>query len=212
SAGSSSREGYFDHLRRAGATARRVLIHSAAAQWGVAPGAVTTEIGAPVNGTTGARMRYGGGAALPRLVTEVPEVAGADLKAREDWRIIGSNLDRLDIPAKTRGAAIYSADMRLPGMLYAAQLLAPVEGETPTVNSDAAARGLAGVVDVVALDNSVAVLADKWEVALAARDLLEVSWSETSEFRRYSSDREIEELAQAVGDGSRPAFTWEDRG
>ncbi|MEQ9607460.1 MAG: xanthine dehydrogenase family protein molybdopterin-binding subunit, partial [Kiloniellaceae bacterium] len=39
SAGSSSLEGYFDHLRRAGAAARRVLIHSAAAHWGVAPSA-----------------------------------------------------------------------------------------------------------------------------------------------------------------------------
>ena len=212
SAGSSSLEGYFDHLRRAGATARRVLIHSAAAHWGVAPGAVTTEAGVLVNGVTGARMRYGDVAALPALVTDVPEVADADLKPRESWRIIGSNPDRLDIPDKTRGGAIYSVDVRLPGMLYAAQLPAPVEGETPTVISDAAARGVAGVVDVIALDNSVAVLADKWEAALAARDLLDVTWSETSEFRRYSSDREIAELAQAVEDESRPAFTWENRG
>lgn len=212
SAGSSSLEGYFDHLRRAGAAARRVLIHSAAAHWGVVPGTVTTEAGVLVNGITGDRMRYGDVAALPELVTDVPEVADADLKPRESWRIIGSNPDRLDIPAKTRGAAIYSADVRLPGMLYAAQLLAPVEGEIPTVVSDAAARGVAGVVDVIALDHSVVVLADKWEAALAARDVLEVTWSETSQFRRYSSDREIEELAQAVEDGSRPAFTWENRG
>ena len=212
SAGSSSLEGYFDHLRRAGATARRVLIHSAAAHWGVAPGAVTTQAGVLVNGVTGDRMRYGDVTALPRLVTDVPQVDDADLKPRDTWRIIGSNPERLDIPAKVRGGALYSADVRLPGMLYAAQLLAPVEGETPTVVSDAAARGVAGVLEVIALDHSVAVLADRWESALAARDLLEVTWSETSEFRRYSSDREIEELTQAVDDESRPAFTWENRG
>src|SRR5512138_103407 len=212
SAGSSSLEGYFDHLRRAGATARRVLIHTAAAQWGVAPGAVTTEAGVLVNGVTGDRMRYGEIAALPEVVTEVPEITDADLKAREDWRIIGSDPDRLDIPAKTRGGAIYSSDVRLPGMLYAAQLLAPVEGETPTVISDAAARAVAGMADVIALDHSVAVLADTWEAALAARDLLDVTWSETSEFRRYSSAREIDELTQAVDDETRPVFTWENRG
>ncbi|MEQ8250606.1 MAG: molybdopterin-dependent oxidoreductase [Oceanibaculum nanhaiense] len=212
SAGSSSLEGYFQHLRRAGATARRVLIHSAAAHWGVSPAQVTTETGVLVNTASGARMSYGDVVVLSDIVTDIPAVTDADLKAREDWRIIGSDPGRLDIPGKTRGAAIYSIDVRLPGMLYAAQLLAPVEGESPVTVSDRSARDLPGVVQIVTLANSVAVLAETWETALAARDLLEVTWSEGSAFRHYGSDRELEELSQAVDDTSLPAFTWESRG
>ncbi|MFN3460761.1 MAG: molybdopterin cofactor-binding domain-containing protein [Oceanibaculum sp.] len=211
-AGSSSLEGYFQHLRRAGATARRVLIHSAAVHWGVDPGQVTTEPGVLVNAASGTRMTYGEVTALPEVITDVPAVTDAELKPRKNWRIIGTDPGRLDIPGKTRGAALYSIDVRLPGMLYAAQLRAPVEGETPVTVSDRAARDLPGVVQIVKLANSVAVLAESWEAALAARDLLGVTWSENSEFRHYSSDRELEELAEAVDDTSRPAFAWESRG
>jgi len=212
SAGSSSLEGYFDHLRQAGATARRVLIHSAAAHWGLSPEQVTTETGMLVNTASGARMTYGEVVALSDIVTDIPAITDADLKARKDWRIIGSDPGRLDIPGKIRGAALYSIDVRLPGMLYAAQLLAPVEGETPVAVSDRSARDLPGVVKIVPLANSVAVLAETWETALAARDLLVVTWSEDSEFRHYGSDRELEELSQAVDDTALPAFAWESRG
>ena len=211
-AGSSSLEGYFQHLRRAGATARRVLIHSAAAHWGLAPEQVTTDAGMLVNTTSGARMSYGEVAALPELVTDIPAITDADLKPRADWRIIGSDPGRLDIPGKTQGAALYSIDVRLPGMLYAAQLLAPVEGESPVTVSDRSARDLPGVVQIVTLANSVAVLAESWETALAARELLDVSWSENSAFRQNSSERELEELSRAVDDTSLPACAWESRG
>ena len=212
SAGSSSLEGYFQHLRRAGATARRVLIYSAAAHWGLAPEQVTTEAGILVNTASGARMTYGEVAALPAIVTDIPAITDADLKTRADWRIIGSDPGRLDIPGKTQGAALYSMDVRLPGMLYAAQLQAPVEGESPVVISDRSARDLPGVVQIVKLANSVAVLAERWETALTARDLLDVSWSEGSAFRQYSSEQELEELSRAVDDTSLPAFAWESRG
>jgi isoquinoline 1-oxidoreductase beta subunit len=211
-AGSLSMAGYFNTMRRAGAAARRVLIHSAAAAWQVPIGEVTSEPGVIIHRPSQRRMSFGEVVALPRLVTDVPAITDADLKPLEQWRLIGSDVARLDIPDKTRGATTYSIDVRLPGMVYAAELLAPVEGETPTVAADRDARAVPGVVDIIALPNAVAVVAETWEAALAARELLTVEWSRTSPFRSTDSAAELTKLAAAAADPAREATPWESRG
>ncbi|WP_459615844.1 xanthine dehydrogenase family protein molybdopterin-binding subunit [Bordetella sp. 2513F-2] len=211
-AGSSSVAGYFDIMRRAGAGARRILIHTAADAWGVPAGEVTTEPGVVLHPPSRRRLRYGEVIALPRIATQVPEITDADLKARSAYRLIGTDPGRRDIPGKTRGEAVYSIDVRVPGMVYAAQLHAPVEGEKPLAVSDAEARALAGVVDVIALPHSVVVVAERWETALRARDLLQVEWSEESRFRSASGDADLAAAVAAAGDAQRPGTAWEARG
>ncbi len=211
SAGSSSVEGYFTALRLAGANARRVLIRTAAAHWDVAPESLSTDAGHVVK-ADGERLGYGEVIRLPAPSAAIEQVSEAELKPRTDWRVIGTDKDRLDIPAKTRGESIYSIDVRLPGVLYAAQLLAPVEGETPNLVSDEASRRVAGVTDIVPLRNSVAVLAETWESALAARDLLQVEWTETSGFRNADSSLEMSELISAAESGEGDVIVWEERG
>lgn len=211
-AGSTSVEGYFTALRIAGATARLVLIQTAAASWGVPADEVATEPGLVVHAASGRRLRFGEVVALEDLRTDVLEVFEDDLKPREDWRLLGSDLDRRDIPGKTRGEAIYSIDVQVEGMTYAAQLLAPVEGETPTVESDAEALAVPGVIAVVPLANSVGVIAETFEAALAGRDGLRVSWSSDSPFRSADSESELTELAQEVDTPSAAPVAWEARG
>ncbi|WMT91931.1 molybdopterin cofactor-binding domain-containing protein [Pelagibacterium sp. H642] len=211
-AGSYTVEGYFTALRQAGAQARQILRQMAAAHWGVPAEEVTTRQGAVLHDASGRTMSYGQVAALPEPVTTVGEVAEDSLKPRSDWTIIGTDVERLDIPDKTTGATRYSIDVDVPEMVYAVQLLAPVEGETPTVNSDAAARAVDGVVDVIALPNSVAVLARSFWAAVAGRDALDVTWSETSPFRNADSEVELENLASVVDDMTADAVVWESRG
>src|SRR5690606_9638932 len=122
---------------------------SAAAAWHVPAGEVTTQPGAVLHPPSGRRLSFGQVAALRQIVAEVPEITDGDFKPRSAYRLIGTNPGRRDIPAKTRGQPVYSIDVRLPGMLYAAQLLAPVEGEAPVSVDDSQARALDGVVDVV---------------------------------------------------------------
>ncbi|APZ52258.1 isoquinoline 1-oxidoreductase, beta subunit [Salipiger abyssi] len=157
-------------------------------------------------------MRYGEVASLPVLATTAGEIAEDSLKSRSEWSIIGTDVDRLDIPDKTTGATQYSIDVNLPDMVYAVQLLAPVEGETPTINSDEAARAVDGVIDVIALPNSVNVLARSFWAALAGRDVLDVTWSETSLFRSADSETELENLAAVVDDLDADSVVWEARG
>lgn len=210
--GSSSVQGYFGILRQAGAQARSVLMAMAAAHWGVDAIEVTTEAGTVVNTGTGERLSYGDVAQLPAPTTTVAEVTDTELKPREQWRIIGTDLPREDIPDKTHGVPVYSIDITLPEMLYATQLLAPVEGEEPVEISDANTLAVPGVVRVVRLQNSVAVLAESFAAAMAGRDVLDVTWSENSPFRTANSNEELADLRKAVGDDDSDAVVWENRG
>lgn len=211
-AGSSSVEGYFDIMRRAGAAARRILIHSAADAWRVPVAEVTSEPGRILHPRSRRRLRYGEVAALPRIVTDVPAVSDADLKPRSAWRLIGTDPGRRDIPGKTRGETVYSIDVRLPGMVYASLLLAPVEGEGPAGVTDAEARALPGVIDILRLPHAVAVIAERSETALAARELLAVEWTSTSPFRAADSEADLAASQAAAADATRPGSAWASRG
>ncbi|MEM7504821.1 MAG: molybdopterin cofactor-binding domain-containing protein [Pseudomonadota bacterium] len=209
SAGSSTLEGYYTYLRQAGANARMILIHTAAAHWGVNPEDVTTEPGTVVHSANGQRMRYGAVAALPALVTDFAEPG---LKPRDQWRIMGTDIPREDIPGKTRGDAIYSIDVTLPNMVYASQMQAPVEGEEPVSIDDTATRATSGVVDVIKLKNSVAVLADTFWAAQKGREALEVEWTENSPFRSANSAEELTMLTEAASNMDHDSVPWETRG
>lgn len=211
-AGSSSVEGYFTYLRQAGAQARQILIRIAAAHWDVPAEEVTTRQSTILHGPTGTSMTYGEVASLPDQYWPSGEMPETELKPRTDWAIIGTDVERLDIPGKTTGAPVYSIDVDLPDMVQAALLLPPVEGETPTLNSDTAARAVEGVVEVIVMDHAVAVLALNFPAAVAGRDALDVSWTETSPFRTADSADELATLAQAADDMSADAVVWESRG
>jgi isoquinoline 1-oxidoreductase subunit beta len=211
-AGSLSMEGYFEIMRRAGATTRRVLIHTAARHWSVPVSEVGSEPGVILNKATGRRLRFGEVAMLPNIVSDVPAVTDADLKPRAAYRLIGKQVDRLEVPAKTRGAEVYSIDVRVPGMVYAAVLRTPVEGEAPATIDDARTKALKGVIAVVSLSEGVAVVAERWETALAARSALEVEWTRASPFRSADSESDLARDTTAAKDLSHRGVAWKERG
>lgn len=210
-AGSTAVDAYFDTLRRAGATARRVLIHSAARQWGVSPAEVHTEPGRVVHRRSGRRLGFGE-VVRGDLVVDVPPVTDADLKPAAAYRLIGRPVPRLEVPARTDGSELYSLDVRVPGMAYAAVLRAPVEGETPLAVDDRQARALPGVVAVTTLPEGVAVVAERWETALAARAALQVTWSTGSPFRQADSAADLAADLDAAHDLARRGVAWAERG
>jgi len=81
-AGSTSVEAYFDVLRKSGAAVRRVLIYTAGGPLVLLLRPIlTSEPGAIVERTSGRKLRFGQIAALPDLITDVPVITDADLKA-----------------------------------------------------------------------------------------------------------------------------------
>jgi len=201
-AGSTAVDAYFDILRRAGATARRILLHTAAARWGVDVAELGTEPGVVVHRASGRRMTFGE-VVRGDLVTQVPPVTDADLKAPGSYRLIGRDVPRLEVPAKVRGGETYSIDVRVPGMVHAAVLRAPVEGEAAASIDAAAARAIPGVIAVLKVPEGVAVVAQQWETALAARAALKVEWTRNSPFRTADSAADLARVADAAADLAR---------
>lgn len=210
-AGSTGTQFYFDPMRKAGAQARDVLLQIAAREWGVDKASLRTEPSV-VLGPDGEQAGYGELAALGSSGVTVPDTENVPLKDQTAFRIIGQDLPRRDVPAKSTGKAEYAIDVDVPNMAYAAVLRAPVEDEVALTINDAAAREVPGVIDVVTVPDGVAVVAESLWSALGARGLLEVEWSTTSPFRTSNSEGTLAEYAAAVSAPEASGAIWAEKG
>ena len=66
------------------------------------------------------------------------------MKKPSEFRLIGKDVTRVELPGKVNGSARYSIDVQVPNMLYGAVLRAPVEGSVPDKIDDAKAKAIAG--------------------------------------------------------------------
>ena len=173
--GSQSIRSSWQPLRRAGATAREMLVQAAAQQWGAAPGQCRAENGAVVNTATNARLTYG---ALADAAAQVTPPANVALKDAAQFRVIGKSHARLDTPAKVNGSAKFGIDVRLPGMLYAVAERCPVFGGKVASFDTTAAKVVPGVKHVVQISSGVAVVADNTWSANQGRKALKLQWEE----------------------------------
>jgi isoquinoline 1-oxidoreductase beta subunit len=162
-------------MRVAGAQAREMLVAAAAARWKVAASACRAEEGAVVHAASGRRLAFG---ALVAAAAKLPVPAAPALREKPPFRVIGTSPARLDGPAKVTGGAVFGADVRLPGMLYAAVAQCPVFGGKAASFDPAAALAVPGVVRVERVGGDVAVLARGTWAAFRGRRALRVTWDE----------------------------------
>jgi isoquinoline 1-oxidoreductase beta subunit len=167
-------------LRRAGATARQMLIAAAAARWGVAASECAARSSVISHAASGRKVSFG---AVAATAAQLAPPADVPLKEPGGWTLAGTPQRRLDVPDKVTGRTIYAIDVRLPGMLYAAILQAPAFHGTPTTIDDSAMVGLRGVRRVVRLPTAVAVIAESWWQAKRALEKLRITWDD----RGYSA-------------------------
>ncbi len=186
-------------MRTAGAAAREMLINAAASRLDVPATELTTELSHVQHNASGRSLSYGELAADAALL-EPPE--DPVLKDRSQFNIMGKAISRNDIPAKVDGSAIYGLDAHSEDMLYAAIRLAPVFG-TRLVSVDASeALAQRGVVRVIDLDDSVAVVADNYWRAKQALSLVDATFEESEHDNVSSADiaaRFDKELAESNG-------------
>jgi isoquinoline 1-oxidoreductase beta subunit len=183
--GSSAMANSYEQLRKAGATARAMLVAAAAQQWGVDAGGLTTENGVVTNPGTGKRASYG---SLAKAAAALPVPENVPLKDPATFRLIGKTAPRVDARAKATGQAQFTQDVTLPGLLTAVVAHPPRFGATVKSFDPAAARAVPGVTDVVQVPTGVAVLADGFWAARQGRDKLTVEWDESKAFRGSSDD------------------------
>ena len=171
--GSTSVREAWEPLRKAGATAREMLVAAAAAQWGVKAADCTA-----ANGVVTHAARKASYGSLAAAAAKMPVPPNVVLKDPAHFTVIGKALPRLDGADKARGRATYGIDVKLPGMLYAAIAPCPVLGGKVASFDGAAAKARPGVKAVVNLDEAVAVVADHYWTARTAADALEIRWDE----------------------------------
>lgn len=193
--GSTSVRAYEAPLRHAGAAARAMLCKAAARGWGVDWKACKTADGFVTHGSS--RVRFAEVAAAAARETPPAEPVLRPL------RPVGRAAPRLDIPAKVDGSARFGADVRLPGMVYAAIRHGPAGGTMPPRVGAVPAGALA----VTSGANWVAVTAPTWFGARTALDALEVTFARPA----VVADTAVLERAIRAALATAPALKGEGR-
>jgi len=162
-----------EYLRRAGATAREMLIAAAAQQWGVPASECSASNSFITHGPSKRKVSFGKVAdAAARL--EPPK--DVKLKDPKDWKLIGKSVKRIDIPDTVMGRQRYGIDAQLPGMVYAAIAQCPVFGGKVKSVDASKIQNRRGIVKVIPLETYVAVVADNWWRAKEALRDVAIEW------------------------------------
>jgi isoquinoline 1-oxidoreductase subunit beta len=209
---SRTMRGYYEVMRLAGMQAREVMIRNAARRWNVPASELTTEPHHVVHRASGRKMSYGEIAAFAEVPADMPAITRDKLKPASQFRLIGKDQQRIDGPDKVSGRAQYGIDTRLPGMLYATVLRAPVNGEAPESVDDGEARKVPGVKQIVRMPYGVGVIADNFPAALKAKKALKVAWTNRSKARAYSTDKLIPEYTQRARNLADGGVVYESHG
>jgi isoquinoline 1-oxidoreductase subunit beta len=214
--GSTSTPTNWDPLRRAGATARAMIVAAAAKTWNVPASELTTENGVVRHAKSNRRATYGELAEVAATLP-VPDAAGVQLKPRSSYRLLGTRVTGVDNPQIVTGQPLFGIDQRVPGMAYATYTKAPAIGaRVKSANLDHI-KTLPGVKDAFIVEqqgdpigfnpgagavlSGVAIVASSTWAAMQAKKQLDVTWDETD----ASSDSWTDARAQAKALAAKPA-------
>lgn len=163
---------WFDPMRRCGAAARQMLVSVAARRWGVSPHQCETAAGKVLHPDGRKSLDYG---ALAAEASREPIPTELTFKSPDQYRLIGYDGVRSDVPDKTQGKAAYAIDIRLPGMLFASVRHGSFAGAELKSFDEAAIRAnprVKGVYRVNRGADLAVVATDSWSAmqALEAAD------------------------------------------
>ncbi|MFM0218415.1 MULTISPECIES: xanthine dehydrogenase family protein molybdopterin-binding subunit [Paraburkholderia] len=191
--GSTSIRYAWEPMRKAGATARMLLIGAAAQQWQVDAASCHAKSGQVIHAASNRSIGYG---QLVDAAAKLPVPQNVPLKDPKDFKIIGTAVKRLDSPEKVDGTATFGLDVRLPDMVYAAIANCPVFGGKLASVDDTNAKKIPGVRQVVKIDNAVAVIGDHTWAAKRGLQALDIKWNEGAD-AKLSMKQIVDDLANA---------------
>ncbi|MDX2143969.1 MAG: xanthine dehydrogenase family protein molybdopterin-binding subunit [Rhodospirillaceae bacterium] len=194
--GSTSTANSYEQLRKAGATARAMLVAAAAAEWRVPAGEIAVS-----NGVLSCQNKRATFGELAAKAATMPVPADVTLKDAKDFKLIGRDRLRLDTPEKSDGSAKYALDIMLPGMVVAVVARPPRFGGTVKHVNAEAAKAVRGVREVIAIPSGVAVVADTFWQAHKGRSALQIEWDESIAETRGTAELFAEYKAKAATPG-----------
>jgi isoquinoline 1-oxidoreductase beta subunit len=195
---SNAIRGAWQPLRKAGATARTMLVAAAAKRWDVDPASCRAQDGLVLHDASGKRATYG---ELAADAARMPVPENVTLKRSQDFRLIGTPAKRLDTPAKIDGTALYGIDARPPGVKIATLAQSPAFGGRLKSLEDTDAKAVKGVRQIVRLDDAVAVVADHMGAAKKGLAALKIEWDDGPQAGLSTKEiaRELENATQMPG-------------
>ncbi len=197
--GSGSTSGQWTPLRKAAAAAREMLISAAAAQWSVPTSECRAEKSEVIHKPTERRLAFG---ALVADASKLPLPSDPTLKAKADFRLVGTRVPSLTGKQIVSGRAEYGCDARVPGMLHASIERPPWPGAKARAKNEKAALAVRGVRSVNEVNGGYAVVAESNWAALKGRVALAVEW-EDAPADAFDSETHRAKLSQAA---NRPAM------
>ncbi len=196
--GSTAIANSYEQLRKAGATARAMLVAAAADEWKVPADSITVSKGVVAHKATNRKASFG---QLAAKAATQPVPADVKLKDPKNFQYIGKRVARKDSKPKTNGSAQFTIDVKLPDMLTAVVAHSPLFGGKVKSFDATKAKAIKGVVEVVQVPSGVAVLANDFWAAKQGRDALTVVWDDSVANKLGSAEilAQYKELAQKPG-------------
>lgn len=163
----------WERLRKAGATARQMLMEAASKRWNVASSSLITENGKVIDKAGNRSFTYG---ELATDASAIPVPADVKLKDKKDFKIIGQPIRNVENQAIITGKPLFGLDFYRDGMLQA-MIQRPVSFGMKIKSVDSgAAKAVPGIIDVVQFKNNVAVVGKStWQI-IKARKLLKIEY------------------------------------
>ena len=200
--GSTAMANSYDQMRNAGAAARAMLVAAAAHRWKVKASSITVRQGVVMHAASKRQATFG---QLAKAAASQPVPAEVKLKDPKHFIYIGKRVPRTDSATKSTGKAIFTQDIKMPGMLTAV-VMHPSRFGAKVKSFDASkSKAVKGMVEAVKFETpvscGVAVLGKDFWSAKQGRDALAVEWDESKAFRMGSAEimATYKELAHKPG-------------
>lgn len=209
--GSRSVRDFYEAFRRAGASARTMLVNAAAAEWKVPAGECFAQNHEVVHRQSGRKLGY---AALVPAASKlsVPAPETLKFKPKNEWKFVGKERPIYDLNDITTGKAPFGLDVYRDGMVFASVEHPPVVGGKIRTFDDKEALKVRGVQQTVTIDppkppllfqslGGVAVIANSTWAAMQGRKKLKIDW-EDGPHANFESEAFRKQLIDTV---SKPA-------
>lgn len=206
--GSFSVRMFYEPMKKAGATARHMLVQAAAKEWKVDPSECDTEASHVILKGGSKKIPFGDLVAQIKVM-ELPKPEDLKMKDFSSYKLVGTDVPIYDVKDITTGKAVFGADVNLPNMLIAVVKRSPVVGAKVISFNDQKALAVPGVKKVIKIDGpglpagldkpleGIAVLAENTWAAIKGSEALEIEW-DLGPNQTYNSAAQLQEMLKST--------------